>query len=74
MCILYPPQSAVLEVIRVHSLQVEPSCSFKVSSPPGNTNLQCVAIIRAVVRFEKLLKRTIFVGISHGIPNGSIRQ
>jgi hypothetical protein len=33
--------------------------------------LQCVAIIRAVVRFSKLLKSTIFVGISHGIPNGS---
>jgi hypothetical protein len=29
--------------------------------------LQCVAIIRAVVRFEKLFKSTIFVGISHGL-------
>ena len=34
-------------------------------------NPLCVAIIRAVVGFEKLLKRIIFVGISHGIPNGS---
>jgi hypothetical protein len=35
---------------------------------PETRILQCVAIIRAVVRFEKLLKSTIFVGISHGIP------
>ena len=41
------------------------------TSPSPGLEIQCVAIIRAVVCFEKLLKRTIFVGISHGIPNGS---
>ena len=62
--------NAALHTDRIHA-KFQLSLKAPDTSRSKGCVLQCVAIIRAVVRFEKLLKRTICVGISHGIPNKS---